>query len=393
MFINVKLLMEKVNFPFDKDHTVDFLNKIPVKDRIELISECLSITQACALLGKINEKRGVSASSRLGVYPIEDEAAFHRVAKMDSQQWEASEISFTEDIDDFNSLPEYQQDPLLKVFGFFAVGDGSVTETLVFQMLPMCSTVESRLFYISQLYNEKTHAVTYSKMIFTLVRDQTKRDEILNSVETNKEIGALNDFIQNIFLQPKKEGEIYFMLAAAEYAMFMPLFAVIFWYRNYTPTKLKNIKKANEMIAKDEAFHAVNGAEIYKTLSIDQKYTTEQAHACVDKIVKLMDDFTDSFLKDSKLETLTDENMRTFNRFVTDDFLQLVGHKKMYNVENPFPWMTLMMIGHKANFYEATVSEYSKINPSSVVEEALMLSGNAPIETEKKQGFALDEDF
>ena len=36
-----------------------------------------------------------------------------------------------------------------------------------------------------------------------------------------------------------------------------------------------------------------------------------------------------------------------------------LGYEKIYNVENPFPFMELISIDSKTNFFEKRVSEYS----------------------------------
>ena len=72
------------------------------------------------------------------------------------------------------------------------------------------------------------------------------------------------------------------------------------------------------------------------------------------------------------------EMMCTYIEFVADRLLQSLGNPKVYNVENPFPWMDMISLQGKTNFFEKRVGDYQK----------------AGVMAEKnKQIFSLDEDF
>ncbi|MEL6845234.1 MAG: ribonucleoside-diphosphate reductase, partial [Bacteroidota bacterium] len=63
---------------------------------------------------------------------------------------------------------------------------------------------------------------------------------------------------------------------------------------------------------------------------------------------------------------------------VADRLLVALNCEKVYNVENPFPWMDLISLQGKTNFFEKRVGDYQK---------AGVMSGR------EKQVFSLDEDF
>jgi len=58
------------------------------------------------------------------------------------------------------------------------------------------------------------------------------------------------------------------------------------------------------------------------------------------------------------------------------------GVSKIYNVENPFPWMEMISMQGKTNFFEKRVGEYQK---SGVMDGASLGS--------VQQRFSMDEDF
>ena len=51
--------------------------------------------------------------------------------------------------------------------------------------------------------------------------------------------------------------------------------------------------------------------------------------------------------------------MSNYIKFVADRLVLQLGYEKIYNVENPFPFMELISIDSKTNFFEKRVSEYS----------------------------------
>ena len=52
--------------------------------------------------------------------------------------------------------------------------------------------------------------------------------------------------------------------------------------------------------------------------------------------------------------------MEQYIKFVADRLLVSLGASKLYNVENPFPWMEMISMQGKTNFFEKRVAEYQK---------------------------------
>ena len=72
------------------------------------------------------------------------------------------------------------------------------------------------------------------------------------------------------------------------------------------------------------------------------------------------------------------ELMCQYIEFVADRLLASLGNPKVYHVENPFPWMDMISLQGKTNFFEKRVGDYQK---AGVMAE------------KEKQVFSLDEDF
>lgn len=354
-------------------------------DLQELASK-LTIHEAAALVAIIHEKNTTNKGDRFGLYPVKDWNAFERLKKLEASRWTADEVEFNEDLEDFLALPADKQKPLLMSFGFFAVGDGSIAGSIAYRMILIAPTFEKQAFYICQLDNERTHGETYGKMIHELVKDPAERDDIFHAVERIQSIKNMNKFIEDIFTNPDGERSLLVAMACAEFLMFTPLFCIIFWYRAYMKGKLDKIILSNEQIAKDEALHCLNGCENYKDLS--DKYTDEEVHQIVAKVVNLVDAFADDTLTGLNLQDLSPDNVKRYIRVVADDLLFRLGHSELYGTENPFPWMTFIRLRNKTNFYEGTVAEYGRFNMNKAIKTAKVLSG----ETVDDEGASGDQD-
>ena len=79
-----------------------------------------------------------------------------------------------------------------------------------------------------------------------------------------------------------------------------------------------------------------------------------------------------------KLIGMNADLMCQYIEFCADRLLATLGNKKVYNVENPFPWMDMISLQGKTNFFEKRVGDYQKAGVTA---------------DRDKQVFSLDEDF
>lgn len=368
------------------------VSSVSREELLNELSKTLTIYEAASLVSRISERdrsqSGMSKSERFGLYPIHDWDAYKRTKELEASFWTADEVDFTSDRNDFNEFTTKKQWPLIMAFGFFAVGDGSITSMLAYKMILIAPSFEDQSFYVAQLHNECTHGETYGQMIYTLVSDPLKRKEILDAVDNVKSIREMNEYIEHSITYPDGKRQCYVSLAAVEYIMFTPLFCIIFWYRAYQKGKIQQIIFSNEQIAKDECIHCENSCVNYRKLPSNQRYTNDEIHSSIDCVVKLVCNFADEVLAEIELPELTAQNVKQYVKFVADDLFYRLDHSKYYNVENPFLWMNLTTLVPKTNFYEGTVGEYSRFNVNKSIERAkLLCSAAAPKPIKKRNKF------
>lgn len=133
---------------------------------------------------------------------------------------------------------------------------------------------------------------------------------------------------------------------------------------------------SNELISRDEGMHCDFACLLYNDHVVNK--------LSVDTITKIIRDAVDiekEFVTESLPVNLIGMNadlMCQYIEFVADRLLAALRCPKIFNVENPFPWMDIISLQGKTNFFEKRVGDYQK---SGVMAER------------EKQVFSLDEDF
>ena len=60
---------------------------------------------------------------------------------------------------------------------------------------------------------------------------------------------------------------------------------------------------------------------------------------------------------------------------VPDRLLTDLGYAKLFGTKNPFPWMEMLGLEGKTNFFERRVSEYAKAGVKSATPQSLTWDG------------------
>jgi ribonucleoside-diphosphate reductase subunit M2 len=124
------------------------------------------------------------AKSRYVITPVEYEDIFKMYKKAEANFWTAEELDLSKDHDDWNKLNDGEKYFIENVLAFFAASDGIVNENLGERFLAEVQLLEAKFFYGFQIAVENIHSETYSLLIDTYVKDKSKKDKLLNAVQT-----------------------------------------------------------------------------------------------------------------------------------------------------------------------------------------------------------------
>ena len=133
---------------------------------------------------------------------------------------------------------------------------------------------------------------------------------------------------------------------------------------------------SNELISRDEGMHCDFACLLYND-HIVNKLPTETVRSIIKDAVEIEKEFVSDALP-VKLIGMNADLMCQYIEFVADRLLVALNLEKAYHVENPFPWMDMISLQGKTNFFEKRVGDYQK---------------SGVMANREKQVFSLDEDF
>ena len=296
--------------------------------------------------------------SKYSAFPITHHDVYELYKKAVASFWTSDEISLRDDAGHFQELSRQEQHFIKHVLAFFASSDGIVNENLMRNFSKEVKLSESQLFYAFQAFNEAEHNVTYSMLIDSIVKDRAERDTLFNAIVEvpavkRKAAWALK------WLDPitKSFAQRLIAYACVEGILFSGSFCSIFWLKKAHPGKMPGLSLSNQFIARDEGLHCEHAIMLYHKLR--NKLTQREAEDIVREAVENEKQFIIDALPCS-LVGINADMMSSYIEFVADRLLQQLGHEKMYHAENPFPWMEMISLEGKTNFFESRVSEYSR---------------------------------
>ena len=292
--------------------------------------------------------------------------------------WTAEEIDLAEDAKDWKKLNDNERHFLKHVLAFFAASDGIVNENLVTNFADEVQWPEARCFYGFQIMMENIHAETYSLLIDTYINDTAEKNHLFNALETVPSVKKKGEWALR-WLSRKKGSfaQRLVAFAAVEGIFFSGSFCAIFWLKKRG--LMPGLTFSNELISRDEGLHCDFACLLHSKLI---KGAGENViHRIIAEAVEIETEFVTNALP-VELIGMNAGLMRQYIEFVADRLLVSLNASKLYNVSNPFPWMEMISMQGKTNFFEKRVGEYQK---SGVKDGATLGS--------VQQRFSVDEDF
>jgi ribonucleoside-diphosphate reductase beta chain len=123
---------------------------------------------------------------------------------------------------------------------------------------------------------------------------------------------------------------------------------------------------SNELISRDEGMHCDFACLLYSML--ENKLDPQEVTDIITEAVLFEKEFVTDALPVS-LIGMNAEMMSQYIEFVADRLLLSLGCAKVYGTANPFPWMDMISIQGKTNFFEKRVGDYQKAGVMAKREE------------------------
>ena len=214
---------------------------------------------------------------------------------------------------------------------------------------------EAKFFYGFQIMMENIHSETYSLLIDTLIKDNAEKDYLLNAIDTVDCVKRKADWALR-WISNGSFAERLIAFAAVEGIFFSGSFCSIFWLKKRG--LMPGLTFSNELISRDEGMHCDFACLLYNN-HIVNKLPKETIHALITDAVVIEKEFVTDALP-VNLIGMNADLMCQYIEFVADRLLVSLGNPKVYNVENPFPWMDMISLQGKTNFFEKRVGDYQK---------------------------------
>jgi ribonucleoside-diphosphate reductase beta chain len=319
------------------------------------------------------------APERFVLFPIEHSDIWEMYKLHAAAFWTAEEIDLAEDAKDWKKLNANEQHFLKHVLAFFAASDGIVNENLVTNFADEVQWAEARCFYGFQIMMENIHAETYSLLIDAYITDPDEKTHLFNALETVPSVRKKGTWALK-WLSRKKGSfaQRLVAFAAVEGIFFSGSFCAIFWLKKRG--LMPGLTFSNELISRDEGLHCDFACLLHNKLI--RGAGENMIHRIIAEAVEIETEFVTSALP-VELIGMNAGLMRQYIEFVADRLLVSLNSSKLYNVSNPFPWMEMISMQGKTNFFEKRVGEYQK----SGVKDGGASLGSV------QQRFSVDEDF
>tara|TARA_B100000925_G_scaffold280632_1_gene251537 strand:+ start:844 stop:1794 length:951 start_codon:yes stop_codon:yes gene_type:complete len=294
---------------------------------------------------------------RFVLYPIKYPKLFDFYKRHIASFWTVEEIDIAQDTIDWQKLTPGERDFILCILGFFAASDGIVVENLVTNFCSEVQLPEARAMYSFQAAMENVHSETYSLMIDTLATDEQKKT-LFHHIDNHPGTRAKAEWAMQYMKAKKGDitnfSERLVAFACVEGIMFSSSFCALFWLKNRG--LCPGLTFSNELISRDEGLHRDFAVALYKECPKLPRKT-------ILKIVESAVEAEMVFVRHSlpvNLKGINFDMMSNYVKFVADHLLNALGYNKLYKTKNPFPWMNMISLEGKTNFFEKRVSEYSR---------------------------------
>ena len=294
--------------------------------------------------------------NRFVIFPIQHHDIWEWYKKMEASFWTAEEIDLHQDLNDWNTKLNKDENYFIKhILAFLAASDGIVNENLAENFVIEVQYSEAKFFYGFQIMMENIHSETYSLLIDTYVKDEGEKTKLFQAIEIFPAIKKKAEWALK-WIESDSFAERLIAFAAVEGIFFSGSFCSIFWLKKRG--LMPGLTFSNELISRDEGVHCDFAVHLHNNHLVN-KVPKERIEEILLDALQIEKEFITESLPVS-LIGMNAKLMTQYLEFVTDRLLVELECEKKHNVTNPFDFMDMISLQGKTNFFEKRVSEYQK---------------------------------
>jgi ribonucleoside-diphosphate reductase beta chain len=288
--------------------------------------------------------------------PIEpkDMSLYDLYKKAVASFWVSGEVQVQQrDKKDWEHLTDNERYYIKHILAFFAGSDGIVAENLALRFYAESPSAVVKLFYGFQIAMEGIHSEVYANMIDSFVEDKEEKNQLFNAINNYPAIKKKADWCIKHIKSAADFRERLIAFAVCEGIFFSGAFCSIFWLKSRGVCPVLGL--GNQFIARDEGLHCDFAVEYYKQFD---PLPIETIHAIIKEGVDIETEFITEALP-VRLIGMNENMMKEYIQFVANRLAMQLGTPKLYKAYNPFPFMEMISLEGKTNFFENKVSEYT----------------------------------
>jgi len=292
-----------------------------------------------------------------------------------ANNWVPEEVSMQKDVEQWKSsdvLSETERRLIIWNLGFFSTAESLTANNIVLAVYNHVTNPEARQYLLRQGFEEAIHTDTFIYCCDTLGLDP---DDIFNMYKTIPSIDEKDSFVVDLtksVFDPHftTEGTDNIQRFVRDLVGFYVLMEGIFFYAGFAmmlalkrQNKMVGIGEQFEFIMRDESLHLAFGCDLILTIKAENPeiWTREFQDEIVD-LVRQSVELEQKYAYDACPEGLLGINPERFSQYVeyiADRRLERLTLPKLYNRDNPFPWMSQSTdLSKEKNFFETRVTEY-----------------------------------
>ncbi len=292
-----------------------------------------------------------------------------------ANNWTPEEVSMQKDVEQWKS-GDYLSDEERKLItwnlGFFSTAESLTANNIVLAVYKHVTNPECRQYLLRQAFEEAIHTDTFIYCCDTLGLNP---EEIYNMYKTVKSIKNKDDYVVELtksIFDPSFEtdGLENIQKFVRDLIGYYVIMEGIFFYAGFAmmlalkrQNKMVGIGEQFEFIMRDESIHLAFGCDLINTIKAENPdIWTEEFKQEIAGLIKKAVSLETAYAYDACPNGIIGINAKQFADYVehmADRRLNRIGLEKVYNTENPFPWMSEAVdLSKEKNFFETRVTEY-----------------------------------
>jgi len=317
----------------------------------------------------VNDRR-IFGGNPTGIFELNNikyQWAYNLWEVMLNNTWFPKEVDMTRDVNDYKLLTESEKTAYDKALSQLIFMDSLQTNNLIDNVNPYVTSPEVNLILVRQSFEEALHSQSYAVMVDTI---STNSEEIYELWRRDMMLKNKNDAIAKVYQElAKNPSEVNFVKACFA----NQILEGIYFYSGFTylytlarSGKMLGSAQMIRFIQRDEVTHLVLFQNLINTLRKERAdLFTDALKADVIEMFKEAVELEvawGKYITQGQILGLTDDIIEQYIKYLADDRLRSVGFEKLYNVVNPIKWVDdfAKFNDQRTNFFEATVSNYSK---------------------------------